>query len=400
MSDWHTEIVEDCLVRLSLNTAAKLQTQAYRTSGRFPVVDQGQALIAGWTDEEDGLVAADLPVIVFGDHTRAFKYIDFPFVRGADGTQILKPKTEINALFFYYYLKNLELPSRGYNRHFRELKQKVISYPSYGEQKDIACTLRLVEDMLSLQAAQLLTLHDCKLTAMQALFTRGVRGEAPKETAIGSIPEYWEIMPISALGKIVTGTTPPTNNEANYLDGNIPFIAPGDIQHGNHITRTEKSITAQGLAHSRKIEIGATCFVCIGSTIGKVGYVTFPICASNQQINSILPRADFDAQFVFYLMTFWSNHVRTQASPSPVPILSKGAFEQIQIATTLDVNEQREIVAILSVIDRKIDLHLAKRSLLEELFKVLLQKLMTGELRADQLDLAALSSAKPQEAAA
>jgi type I restriction enzyme S subunit len=64
------------------------------------------------------------------------------------------------------------------------------------------------------------------------------------------------------------------------------------------------------------------------------------------------------------------------------------------------VNEQREIVAILSVIDRKIDLHLAKRSLLEELFKVLLQKLMTGELRADQLDLAALSSAKPQEAAA
>src|SRR5262245_15610993 len=124
MPEWETETVENCLVRLSLAAIPKLQTQDYRPSGLYPIIDQGQTPIAGWTDDKSGLITQILPVVVFGDHSRVFKFVDFPFVRGADGTQILRPKAGIDPLFFYYALRAVDLPSHGYNRHFKALKEK------------------------------------------------------------------------------------------------------------------------------------------------------------------------------------------------------------------------------------------------------------------------------------
>ncbi|HMN37744.1 MAG TPA: restriction endonuclease subunit S [Hyphomicrobium sp.] len=398
MAEWRGEIVGDCLVPLSLGAIAKLQSKDYKPSGRYPIVDQGQDQIAGWTDDDAGVIALGFPVVVFGDHTRALKYVDFPFVRGADGTQVLRPRSDIDPLFFYYALKAIDLPSRGYNRHFKELKESRIALAADDEQRQISQVLRLVEEASSLQDQELLTLDRCKRATMRELFTRGLRGEAQKDTEIGLVPESWEAMAISDLGKVVTGNTPPTKDAENYVGGDIPFIAPGDVVHGCIIDGTEKSITQKGLGTIRPIQAGATCFVCIGSTIGKVGLASASICATNQQINSILPSREFDAEFVFHLMTYWSDHVRKQASPSPVPILSKGAFEQIQIYTTRDKGEQKEIANIVDAVDRKIDLHKKKRVVLDDLFKALLRKLMTGEIRVADLDLSALDKQARAEA--
>lgn len=391
MPEWKSETIEDCLVRLPLAAFSKLQTRDYRPSGRYPIIDQGQSLIAGWTDDEGGLIAQNLPVVVFGDHTRAFKFVDFPFVRGADGTQVLKPKADIDPLFFYYALRAVDLPARGYNRHFKALKEQEISLPTKPEQDDIARVLKAVEGSLNLQDEELAAWDRCKRAAMATIFTRGLNGEAQKVTDIGSVPESWDLVPISSLGQVVTGNTPPTKDASNYDGGVVPFVAPGDIDHGCRIRATAKRITKKGLATVRPIPPGTTCFVCIGSTIGKVGYAPEELSATNQQINSIIPSSDLEPQYVFYLMTYWSDHVRNQASPSPVPILSKGAFEQIDIFTTKDREEQRAIVAILNAIDRKIDLHKRKRAVLDELFKSLLHRLMTGEIRVADLDLSSLN---------
>ena len=74
-----------------------------------------------------------------------------------------------------------------------------------------------------------------------------------------------------------------------------------------------------------------------------------------------------------------------------MPILSKGVFEQIVVLTSKDKVEQHEIVAILDAIDRKIDLHKRKRAVLDELFKALLHRLMTGEIRVADLDLSLIA---------
>lgn len=94
-------------------------------------------------------------------------------------------------------------------------------------------------------------------------------------------------------------------------------------------------------------------------------------------------------------MIFWAYHVRKQASPSTVPILSKGTFEQIEIVTTTNLDEQQEIAAILNIIDRKIDLHRRKRAVLDNLFKALLHKLMTGEIRINDLSALQLTHDSP-----
>jgi len=94
------------------------------------VVDQGISKIAGYCDDEDVVYKTDLPMILFGDHTRVFKFLDFPFATGADGTRLLKPNAEIaDPLFLYYGLRNLNIPNRGYNRHYSLLREQVLLMP-------------------------------------------------------------------------------------------------------------------------------------------------------------------------------------------------------------------------------------------------------------------------------
>ena len=275
--------------------------------------------------------------------------------------------------------------------HIREFEVPAFTFD---EQRRIADLLWLVHEAITLSGSLVSEGQALKRAAMQTLFTRGLRGEAQKETEIGPMPESWQRLPISAFGQVVTGNTPPTKDSANYAEGEVPFIAPGDIEHGFRIEKTDKFITDQGLKYSRPITKGTICFVCIGSTIGKVGYTMSPTCATNQQINSVLPKGEFDPLFIFYLLTFWANHVRKHASRSPVPILSKGAFEQIEIIATTNIDEQCEIAAILASIDCKIALHRRKRAVFDDLFKALLHKLMTGEIRITDFDLSALSETR------
>ena len=71
----------------------KIPQSEYLESGKYPIIDQGQNDIAGYTNEENGLFT-DVPVVIFGDHTRAVKYVDTPFFLGADGVKVLKSKRE------------------------------------------------------------------------------------------------------------------------------------------------------------------------------------------------------------------------------------------------------------------------------------------------------------------
>jgi len=119
----------------------KLQTAYYREGGAYPIVDQGADFICGYTDDEDALWPYALPVIVFGDHTRALKFVDFPFVIGADGTQCLSARPGIHPRFLYYAIQSLDLRSEGYARHFKLLKEKTIPIPDEAAQAEIAETL-------------------------------------------------------------------------------------------------------------------------------------------------------------------------------------------------------------------------------------------------------------------
>lgn len=108
----------------------KTPQEEFLEEGDIPVVDQGQGLVAGFVNDRLRVCNAAPPVIVFGDHTRAIKYVDFEFAMGADGTKVLVPKVEGSDMkYLYYALNAIEIPAAGYSRHYKFLKETRIPFP-------------------------------------------------------------------------------------------------------------------------------------------------------------------------------------------------------------------------------------------------------------------------------
>jgi restriction endonuclease S subunit len=119
----------------------KIKSSDVLKTGTIPVIDQSQKYITGYTNENASKIS-EVPVVAFGDHTRAIKYIDFDFAQGADGIKIFKPKRDdLNVKYLYYILLNTEIPNKGYSRHWSEVKLLKIAVPPIEVQLKIAAEL-------------------------------------------------------------------------------------------------------------------------------------------------------------------------------------------------------------------------------------------------------------------
>lgn len=397
MVEWSTVTVESCLDRLTFGKMPKVLTQDYKSSGSYPIVDQGQSLIAGWTDDDKGLISSNLPVVIFGDHTRAFKYVDFPFVRGADGTQLLKPKAGIEPLFFYYACRAVALPSRGYNRHFKALKEKEIPMPSPGEQRNIAWILKRIDDTLLLQDEQFRAITNLKRATMRSLFTRGLRGEAQKETEIGPVPESWNVIKLGTLGRIGNGSTPKKANSAYWTDGTYPWLTSAKV-YDREVAQADQFVTMRALSecHLPRVQPGAVLIAITGQgkTLGHCAVLRIEATINQHLAYVALDQSRVDSVFIRGYLETQYDYLRQVGAGggSTKGALTCGFLRALSVPVP-PMSEQCEIVAILDTIDSKIDLHRRKRTVLDNLFKALLHKLMTGEIRVEELDVAVLTDA-------
>ena len=150
MSTCFDDVVED-ITRFG----KKIPADKYQSKGNYPIIDQGQQFIAGYTDDNQGLLA-DTPVIIFGDHTRILKYVDFPFFLGAEGVKVLKVKnSSFLTKFIYYSLCDAKIPDTGYNRHFKWLKQEKFKECFLEEQQQIIDNLDKVNALIEKRNQQL-----------------------------------------------------------------------------------------------------------------------------------------------------------------------------------------------------------------------------------------------------
>lgn len=161
---WETMPFEKCLCKVKY--PAKLNTKEYATSGAYPIVSQEENLICGYTDRFDCVFAVHKPIVVFGDHTRCLKFIDFDFALGADGVKILYPINSICSRFFYYSLFLFKIPSLGYSRHYRLLKELNIPVPPLVLQEEFAERIERIEAQkkaVEQTIAELQTLLDSRM---------------------------------------------------------------------------------------------------------------------------------------------------------------------------------------------------------------------------------------------
>lgn len=162
---WEIKKVGDLLARVKAKQ--KIRKDEYLEEGEFPCVDQGQNFIGGYTDNSEAIYRNELPLIIFGDHTRILKFVNFPFARGADGTQVCQSNDQrLSQEMFYWALVNVDLSNYFYARHFKFLKDQEIVIPNQSIADDFT---RFVKDgfkqimVLRQQSAELAKARDLLL---------------------------------------------------------------------------------------------------------------------------------------------------------------------------------------------------------------------------------------------
>lgn len=198
----------------------------------------------------------------------------------------------------------------------------------------------------------------------------------------------WEKKIVKEIGVTQTGNTPPTSDKSNY--GNfIPFIKPGDINiYGNgELDYCNEGLSETGLTKGRLIKQGSTLMVCIGATIGKVGYAERNI-ACNQQINCITPNSDFEPRFIYYAMVnneFQKEVLKNgKAAQATLPIINKSKWENLNITYPKSLSEQKRIVEQLDSLSQKVrsleEIYTKQLANCDELKQAFLAKAFNGEL--------------------
>lgn len=253
----------------------------------------------------------------------------------------------------------------------------------------------MVERALAIETDALQNCDALKRATMRELFTRGLRGEPQKETEIGPMPESWSTAQLGSLGKIGNGSTPKKSISAYWDGGKFPWLMSAKVYNRNIVT-ADQFITQTALdeCHLPILKPGAVLIAITGQgkTLGHCAVLNIE-ATINQHIAYV--QTDTDKAEPSFLRGFLETQYEYLRQIAAGGGSTKGAltcaFLRGLTVPLPTMDEQREIVAILDAIDRKIDLHKQKRAVLEELFKALLHKLMTGEIRVSDLDLSALN---------
>lgn len=326
----------------------------------------------------------------------------------------LRPlRNDVEPRFYVYFLQSgftqlgifegtgnkTTIPNLSRNR----LAALDVPHPDIDEQRGIVRALARVREAMKVHGQSTVLSQDLKREAMRALFTRGLRGEAQKDTDIGPVPESWDV---AAIGDVALNTQYGLSVRGQP-SGTYPILRMNCQEDGAvHYRNLQFVELDPETFETFRLNPGDLLFNRTNS-IELVGRMAIVEDDRPAVFASYLVRLSVDDRRC--LPRFLNYFMNWPATQNEIKKLASRAVGQANINAsklrtirfplpTLD--EQQEIVAVLDSIDRKIDLHRRKRGVLDDLFNALLHKLMTGEIRVADLDLSALPQKPVAEVAA
>ncbi len=298
---------------------------------------------------------------------------------------VLKNKNIVQKQFFLYFLKSSyfieKLIGAGHgaaqqNISTKDIENLEIPLPPLPEQ------LRIVKilDEVFKKVAKAKENAEKNLQNSRQLF------ESYLQSVFANPGEGWEEKRLKDIGETQTGLTPKTSNK-EYYGHFVPFIAPADIDFlgDGSIRYDNKGLSEEGLKVGRKIEKNSVLMVCIGATIGKVGFAT-EVVSCNQQINALTPGNKQETKIFYYLLSTKSffNKILKGSSQATLPIINKSKWENLTVTFPKSLSEQKSIISKLDALSaetKKLEgIYRQKLGDLEELKKSVLKKAFKGEL--------------------
>lgn len=180
----------------------------------------------------------------------------------------------------------------------------------------------------------------------------------------------WKQMRIGELGKVVTGSTPPSRFP-DWFGNSIPFVTPSDIEEGERRQNSKRFLSDEGRVGLKKRTVpeNSVAFVCIGATIGKTCLLSTE-SVTNQQINTVIPNEVMDSRFVYYLLKNDASRIAQSASGAATPIINKSAFSNVLVGVpNLDI--QTRIGVVLGSLDDLIENNRRRVAVLEEMARAI-----------------------------
>ena len=277
------------------------------------------------------------------------------------------------------------------------LAEFVIPVPEKSEQQKIAAVLWKIQKAVDIEDAAVRNARDLKKSLLRRLFTHGLRDEPLKETEIGKAPESWTKTTLGGVctdngGRIQTGPFGSQLHASDYRRDGLPVVNPTHLSDNkiNHadIPRISRETAAKLGRHV--LQEGDILFGRRGE-IGRHGLVgpdeSGWLCGTGCFLVRIKSRAIHYKFISFWFSTEpivqWLN---AHAAGAIMPNLNNVVLGRIPLVLP-DINEQQEIADILQTVDRKIEVHEARKRALQNLFKTMLHKLMTAQIRVNDLDI-------------
>jgi len=363
---------------------AKIQKSDFMPTGRFPIISQEESFINGYWNDPAALLRVKRPLVVFGDHTKVLKFIDFDFVLGADGVKVLQPKAFLEPKFFYYWLQSLDLKSLGYARHYKLLKEQRVPRPPLSEQHRIVAILdKAFESIAVTNANAKKNLENARELFESALVGLFDINDAERVTLATLLERGWIDSHLDGNhGSYYPRKEEFVNSGVPYLSANCLDADTIDFPRAKYLSRSRAAKIKKGVAKTRDV------LFAHNATVGPVALLiteepkvilgtslTYYRCNEQYILPEYLAHYMRSREFISQY-----KQVMRQSTRNQVPITIQREFyhvvpslpEQRRIANALD--------ALRPNIDHLSDLYSRKLCTLQELKSSLLHAAFSGEV--------------------
>lgn len=268
-------------------------------------------------------------------------------------------------------------------------RQMKITAPPLSTQHKIAAILSAYDDLIENNTRRIAILEEMAQTLYREWFVHfrypGHEKNRMVESAIGMIPEGWEVVKFTDIANILSGGTPKTHISA-FWNGPIPFFTPKDAMNLFYVTKTEKNITALGLKNcSSRLYPKNTVFITARGTVGKV-LLSGVDMAMNQSCYALQGQDDIDQLFIFLTIRNYIDQLKQKSHGAVFDTIIVDTFKLLNIVKpSLDLIGA--FCLFISPIFENVLKLINKNLNLRRTRDLLLPKLISGEVDVERLNI-------------